>query len=116
MRRRHEKFCIAYVMKGEATRAAWDAGYSGGSAHNQAYRLLKRPEIQARIAEIQRGLARGFAADAEALLGKLEAVYRHCIEAGRYNAAVRVVEVQARMGGHLKTQARQPHVAENDEK
>jgi len=116
LRRRHEKFCIAYVMRGEATRAAWDAGYSSGSGHNQAYRLLKRPEIQARIAEIQRGLARDFVADAEALLGKLESVYRHCIEAGRYNAAVRVVEVQARMAGHLKTKAEQPVVRKNDEK
>ena len=116
LRRRHEKFCIAYVMRGEATRAAWDAGYSSGSGHNQGYRLLRRPQIQARLAELQRGLAQGFAGDAEALLGKLEAVYRQAVEGGYYNAAVRIVEVQARMAGHLKSKARQPLAPENDEK
>lgn len=49
-----EKFCIAYATRGDvpARQCAVMAGYSSGSAPVTATRLLKKPEIQARIKEI----------------------------------------------------------------
>lgn len=114
--RRQERFCIAYLLGGNASRAAWDAGYTSGNSANQGYRLLKRPEIQARIAELQRSLGRGFAGDAEALLGKLEAIYQQAIEGTYFNAAVRVVELQARIAGRIRSKATLPPELRNDEK
>jgi phage terminase small subunit len=104
------------VLGGNATRAAWDAGYTKGNGPNQGYRLLKRPEIQARIADIQRAIGRGSAADAEAVIGKLEAAYRQAVEAQYFNAAARLVEVQARIAGHLKSRVAAPHSDEKAEK
>ena len=50
-----EIFCRAYVFdtNGNATRAAVKAGYSERSAAELARRVMRRPEVKARIAELK---------------------------------------------------------------
>lgn len=47
-----EKFCRAYAIEPNATKAALEAGYSKNSAGQQASRLLKKVKIQNRIATL----------------------------------------------------------------
>ena len=89
------------MLQGNATHAAQDAGYAPGSCRNQGYRLMGRPAIRARVAEIRAGLARAFCLDAVVLMGKLEAVYQRANENHAFNAAARAVEIQARIAGHV---------------
>lgn len=50
---RHEQFCQEFAAHGRVTRAAIAAGSSEASASSHGSRLLKRPEILARIRELQ---------------------------------------------------------------
>ena len=97
---RHEAFCQHFVLLGNASYAAVEAGYAPPSSRNQGYRLMRRAAIRARIAEIRRVLARAYCLDAQVLLGKLEAVYQRANENHFFHAAVRAVELQARIAGH----------------
>jgi len=114
LRPRQERFCQLFVVLGNASDAAWQAGYSFPERRNQGYRLLRRPAIQARIAALQRDLARTLNMDAEVMLGKLESVYRRAVEGEYLNAAARVVEVQARIAGHMKSRAAPPRLGKDD--
>ncbi|MCH7936904.1 MAG: terminase small subunit [Proteobacteria bacterium] len=96
---RQEAFCHYFVLWGNASVAASEAGYARGSARNQGYRLGRRPAIRARIAELRRGLARAYGLDAEVLVGKLEALYQRAVEDHHFYAAARCVEIQARLAG-----------------
>ncbi|MCH7937672.1 MAG: terminase small subunit [Proteobacteria bacterium] len=98
---RQEAFCHYFVLWGNASVAASEAGYARGSAKNQGYRLGRRQRIQARIAELRRGLARAYGLDAEVLVGKLEALYQRAVEDHHFHAAARCVEIQARIAGHV---------------
>lgn len=51
---RHERFCLEYVKDLNATRAYVDAGYSPGGASQAAHNLLRKSEVQERIAELVR--------------------------------------------------------------
>lgn len=104
--RRQERLCQLFVVYGNAADAAYKAGYSVATSANQGYRLLKRSQIQARIAELHRGLAAAFGLDARVLLGKLETVYRQAIEHKDLSAAARVVELQARIAGLAASRTR----------
>jgi|TARA_Y100000294_G_scaffold86827_1_gene81220 hypothetical protein len=96
---RQEAFCHYFVLWGNASVAASEAGYAHGSARNQGYRLTRRPRIRARIAALRRGLARAYGLDAEVLVGKLEALYQRAVEDHHFYAAARCVEIQARLAG-----------------
>ncbi len=115
---RHEAFCQHFVLLGNASYAAIDAGYSPPSSRNQGYRLMRRPQIRARIAEIRRVLARAYCLDAQVLLGKLEAVYQRANENHFFHAAARAVELQARIAGHIfssRQQAATSHKTTDDD-
>ncbi|MBC8337171.1 MAG: terminase small subunit [Rhodospirillales bacterium] len=101
LRHRHEAFCQHFVLCGTATIAAIKAGYSRLSAHNQGYRLMRHPAIQARIAEIHSRLAHAYCLDTDVLLGKLEAVYQRAHETRQFGAAARAVEIQARIARQI---------------
>jgi len=94
---RHEAFCHYFVLWGNASVVACEAGYSPRSSKNQGYRLMRQPRIRARIADIRRELARAYALDAQVLLGKLESLYQRANEDHHFHAAVRAVEAQARI-------------------
>jgi len=99
---KHELFCRNYAVFASGARAARTAGYAYRTAKWQAMRLLKRPDIQARLAERRAEIAREYSLDAAVLLCKLEAVFIQAYEDRDHKAAARVVEAQARVAGILK--------------
>lgn len=99
---KHELFVPNYAVFASGARAARTAGYSSKTAKFQALRLLKRPEIQARLAERRAEIARDYALDAATLLCKLEAVFIRAYDQDAHIAAARVIETQARIAGILK--------------
>lgn len=102
LRPRQENFCRRFVEYANAAVAARAAGYALESAKNHGYRLLKQPQIRARIADLQAELARETATEDEVLIGKLETVYRRAIDDHHFHAAARAVEAQARLIARLR--------------
>lgn len=49
----HESFCVAFVSGKTITQSAIDAGYSATAAAAHGSRMLKRPDIKARIAQLR---------------------------------------------------------------
>jgi len=98
---RHETYCQVYVYNANAALAARQAGYAPGSARQQGHRLLRKPGVAARIAEIREGLAQEGCRSTATLLGKLENIYNRALEAGHYIAAARTVEIQSRLAGFM---------------
>ncbi len=94
---RQERFCHEFVHWAQGAVAAREAGYSSHSARKQGSALLKTERIRARIRDIQAQLARDAGSDTEALIGKLEVVYRRAIEDHHFYAAARAVELQAKL-------------------
>ncbi len=117
---RYELFAREYAISGDGAQAADAAGYSHRSAHNQAWRMLQRPEVQARIAELRAGaaereceevarlaahrarLAEMQATAAETLLAKLDPVYHDFLEEGDRDGIFKVVSLQAQIAGFLR--------------
>ncbi len=94
---RQERFCHEFVNWAQGALAAREAGYSPASSRKQGSALLKTERIRARIHEIQTQLARDAGSHTEALIGKLEVVYRRAIEDHHFYAAARAVELQAKL-------------------
>ena len=94
---RQERFCHYFVLYACASVAAKEAGYSRKSAKHQGYRMLRTGRVRARIRDIHAGLARDHGSDTDALIGKLEAVYRRSVEDHHFHTAARAVELQARL-------------------
>ncbi len=94
---RQERFCHYFVLYACASVAAKEAGYSRKSSKHQGYRLLRTGRVRARIRDIHAGLARDHGRDIDALIGKLEAVYRRAFEDHHFHTAARAVELQARL-------------------
>ncbi|WP_417724577.1 terminase small subunit [Salipiger sp.] len=101
--KKHERFCHEYVssavqgVRGNGTKAAIEAGYSRKTAGQQAFDLLKKPEISARVSELREGVlkaldlsavdvARRYAliamADPNELSSVVRGACRHCHGAG----------------------------------
>lgn len=73
---KQQKFCRAYVETGnasEAYRRAYDTeNMSGSTVNNEAYKLLQRPDITARIAEIELQAAERHKISVDSLIAELE--------------------------------------------
>lgn len=116
---RHEIFCVNFAISGRGTDAARVAGYDPKHAANQAHRLLKRADVQARLAELaaeMRGdaekraaereaqrarLAALRATEAEAMIAKLDPVYEALLDDCEYQEVMKVISLQAEIAGHL---------------
>ncbi|MBT5109624.1 MAG: terminase small subunit [Rhodospirillaceae bacterium] len=94
---RQKRFCEAYVRQPVGRYAALEAGYSPKGATVQAYRLLERPDIRARIDELRADVAARNCLRKDTILSKLEAIYEGSMASHQYHAAVRAVELQARL-------------------
>lgn len=96
---RREAFCRHYVACGAGTEAAQIAGYNRHHARNQAHRLLRRPDVQARIVELRFENAIRESADLNAYLAKLDSIFQRCVMGGHYDTALRALAQQARLSG-----------------
>ena len=100
-KRQYEAFCNAYVQFPNAGEAAEEAGYTFQYRYQQGYRLLRRPQIQRRIRELREELASYEAQSVGVLLAKLETSFKRAIKDGNSYAAVRVIELQAKLNGFV---------------
>ncbi len=116
---KYEAFCRHYAEDGNATEAAREAGFSYEHAAQQGYRLLKRPDVQARLFEMAAAkdearagalaerlalrdkLAAMQATEAETLLAKLDPVYERRLAAHDHEGVMKVIALQARIAGLL---------------
>ena len=96
---RHERFCREYVRRPVGNAAALAAGYSEDNAAAQACRLLARPDIQVRIAELRDEVAARQCGDVSAVLARLQVIYERVIEHNQFNTALRAVAMQLRVTG-----------------
>lgn len=96
---RQENFCQAYLVAGNATKAAINAGYSERGARQQGSRLLTNANILERIAGLRADLGLRNRIDRDTVMAKLEAAYRGAMTAHTYLTAVRAAEAQARLAG-----------------
>ena len=94
---RQERFCHYFVLYACASVAASEAGYSRKSAKHQGYRLLRTHRVRDRIQALHSEHCRDQAGDNEALIGKLENVYRRAVQDHHFHTAARCVELQARL-------------------
>jgi hypothetical protein len=105
---RHEKFCTLYPHAAANGRTQGDiylaAGFTASTVHSaevMASRLLKRPDILARLAEIGLPATKKAKIDTDDYLAKFERIYEGASIDKQFGPATRAAELQARMTGHL---------------
>jgi hypothetical protein len=95
LKEKQEKFCQAYILHRNATRAAIAAGYSEASAHNQGYRLLQDDKIQERIEELTNEIS----TDVD-VISEIEKQYEQARNAGHGAVALKALELLSRVRGN----------------
>ena len=95
LKEKQEKFCQAYILHRNATRAAIAAGYSEASAHNQGYRLLQDDKIQERIEELTNEIS----TDVD-VIAEIEKQYEQARNAGHGAVALKALELLSRVRGN----------------
>ena len=95
LKEKQEKFCQAYILHRNATRAAVAAGYSEASAHNQGYRLLQDDKIQERIEELTNEIS----TDVD-VIAEIEKQYEQARNAGHGAVALKALELLSRVRGN----------------
>lgn len=78
---RHERFCQEYLVDLNATRAAIRTGYSKKTAGQIGHELLKRPDVQERIAELKAERSERTKIDADWVLAQAVKVHERCMQA-----------------------------------
>lgn len=74
-------FAEEYLIDLNGTQAAIRAGYSARTAHIAAHKLLAKPAIAARVAELKRARSEALAVDAQWVLEQAVEVYKRCAQA-----------------------------------
>ena len=98
---RQELFCQEYVHRPVGRWAAEKAGYDIQNAASQACRLLRREDIQARIAQLRDVVVQRHCRDADAILARLNTLFELALINHRYNSAINALSLQARIAGLL---------------
>jgi hypothetical protein len=92
---KQEKFCQAYILHRNATRAATAAGYSETSAYNQGYRLLQEERVKERIEELTNEIS----TDVD-VISEIEKQYEQARNAGHGAIALKALELLSRVRGN----------------
>jgi len=99
------EFVVQYILLGNATQAALAAGYSQRGAGQQGGALLKNPQVVAEIEAKSTKLAAArevkVAITKELLLNEAMATYQEAREEGDYGPARGLLELMAKMQGHI---------------
>ena len=91
---RQRRFVDEYLVDLNATQAAIRAGYSEKTSYSQAHDLLKKPEIQARIAELRAAQVERTQLDADYVLAGLRREAETGLHSGEPNTArIRALEL-----------------------
>jgi len=77
---KQEMFCREYLIDLNATQAAIRAGYSDGSARNQAHRLMTNDDILQRIAELNHDRLKRTNIDADYVLRQAVKLHERCMQ------------------------------------
>lgn len=77
---RHERFCREYIIDYIGTQAAIRAGYKPKNAKAQASELLTKPDILARVRELQQEQMERLALNADMVVLELFKTYQKCTE------------------------------------
>lgn len=77
---KQEMFCREYLIDLNATQAAIRAGYSDGSARNQAHRLMTNDDILQRIAELNHDRLKRTNIDADYVLRQVVKLHERCMQ------------------------------------
>ena len=101
---RQERFCQEYVHRPVGRWAAALAGYDQQNAASQACRLLRREDIQNRIAQCRALIVQRQCRDADAILASLHAIVEIALINHEYNQAINALALQARIAGLLPGQ------------
>lgn len=78
---KHERFCQEYTIDYNGTQAAIRAGYAQDSAKQQAFRLLQREDVKARIRELQSEQVERLSITSDFVVLELLDTYKSCREA-----------------------------------
>ena len=76
--KKHERFCYEYVQDYNATAAALRAGYKESNARAQGSALLTKPDILARVHELQQEICKRLGVSAEMVIIETLKTYREC--------------------------------------
>ena len=76
-----ERFCREYIIDHNGTKAAIRAGYSEHTAAQQASRLLKKPQIQERIEELEKDVCDALGLKAAWVVQRLMTVVDRAMQA-----------------------------------
>jgi hypothetical protein len=96
---KQESFVHNYLKCGDATEAFELTGYVRDSAN--AHRLLKRPQVQARLRELQDEIAAKVPITIESLIGELEEARQHATGKNQFAAAIKAILGKAQLAGLL---------------
>jgi phage terminase small subunit len=96
---KQEAFVHNYLKCGDATEAFALTGYVRDSAN--AHRLLKRPQVQARLRELQDEIAAKVPITIESLIGELEEARQSATGKNQFAAAIKAILGKAQLAGLL---------------
>jgi uncharacterized tellurite resistance protein B-like protein len=96
---KQESFVHNYLKCGDATEAFELTGYVRDSAN--AHRLLKRPQVQARLRELQDEIAAKVPISIESLISELEDARTQAAGKNQFAAAIKAILGKAQLAGLL---------------
>lgn len=95
---RQERFCREYMQDYNATQAAIRAGYSKKTAGSMGHENLKKPEILARVRELQEEKCKSLVLSEAMIITELTETYRECRQNADSKGALRALEM---LGKHI---------------
>ena len=96
---KQQLFCEEYVKSRDVVKAYVKAGYSENSAGSHAFKLFKKPEVQAHIAELMDSVRQNNAVTVENVVESFRRIAEQCESEGNYKDALRAYENLAKYLG-----------------
>ena len=95
---KQEKFAQKFVLSGNATQSAKDAGYSKTSAKVTGHKLVNNSKVLQRIEELKSELTTSYD-----VVQELEDQYAYAKSHGHTNSALKALEMLSRIRGNTAT-------------
>ena len=96
---RQEKFCREYVVSYNATQAAIKAGYSEKTARSMGSENLTKPDILARVRELQEDSLKALGLSEARIVTEIYSTYEGAKAAGNFKAALKALELLGKRAG-----------------